>query len=199
MTLATLKGMNFSVGDVANAFKLKTADTVMEGVHKASDTLAHAAQAVSGAASRVATLQPLRSPQPPLLRARRPSPRPRQAPRPMPGGRRLDRSHAMVGRTDAAVPADCRQRHEGCRQADSAGHHTQHGHRSGQGGPEDRYRHGCSGRAVGAGCRAACGSPCRVRASRPRAAAKAPARKAAARKAPAKRSPAKKAARKTTG
>ena len=44
MTLATLKGMNFSVGDVANAFKLKTADTVMEGVHKASDTLAHAAQ-----------------------------------------------------------------------------------------------------------------------------------------------------------
>jgi hypothetical protein len=56
MTLATLKGMNFSVGDVANAFKLKTADTVMEGVHKASDTLAHAAQAVSGAASRVADI-----------------------------------------------------------------------------------------------------------------------------------------------
>ena len=56
MTLATLKGMNFSVGDVANAFKLKTADTVMDGVHKASDTLAHAAQAVSGAASRVAEM-----------------------------------------------------------------------------------------------------------------------------------------------
>ncbi len=36
MTLATLKGMNFSMGDVANAFKLKTADTVMDGVHKAS-------------------------------------------------------------------------------------------------------------------------------------------------------------------
>ena len=32
MTLATLKGMNFSMGDVANAFKLKTADTVMSGV-----------------------------------------------------------------------------------------------------------------------------------------------------------------------
>ena len=32
MTLATLKGMNFSMGDVANAFKLKTADTVMDGV-----------------------------------------------------------------------------------------------------------------------------------------------------------------------
>lgn len=54
MTLATLKGMNFSMGDVANAFKLKTADTVMEGVHKAGETLASAAQAVSGAASRVA-------------------------------------------------------------------------------------------------------------------------------------------------
>jgi len=53
MTLATLKGMNFSMGDVANAFKLKTADTVMEGVHKAGETLASAAQAVSGAASRV--------------------------------------------------------------------------------------------------------------------------------------------------
>ena len=29
MTLATLKGMNFNMGDVANAFKLKAADTVM--------------------------------------------------------------------------------------------------------------------------------------------------------------------------
>jgi len=54
MTLATLKGMNFSMGDVANAFKLKTADTVMDGVHKAGETLASAAQAVTGAASRVA-------------------------------------------------------------------------------------------------------------------------------------------------
>ena len=32
MTLATLKGMNFSMGDVANAFKLKVADTVAGGV-----------------------------------------------------------------------------------------------------------------------------------------------------------------------
>jgi hypothetical protein len=30
MTLATLKGMNFNLGDVANAFKLKAADTVNE-------------------------------------------------------------------------------------------------------------------------------------------------------------------------
>jgi hypothetical protein len=29
MTLATLKGMNFNMGDVANAFKLKAADTVV--------------------------------------------------------------------------------------------------------------------------------------------------------------------------
>src|SRR5574339_306290 len=31
MTLATLQGMNFSMGDVANALKLKTAETVSEG------------------------------------------------------------------------------------------------------------------------------------------------------------------------
>jgi len=54
MTLATLKGMNFSMGDVANAFKLKTADTVMGGVHKAGEGLAQAAQMVSGVASRAA-------------------------------------------------------------------------------------------------------------------------------------------------
>jgi hypothetical protein len=85
MTLATLKGMNFSVGDVANAFKLKTADTVMEGVHKASDTLAHAAQAVSGRlpAAWPTLAAPEELLQPPLPR-KRPS-WPRQAPRPMPG------------------------------------------------------------------------------------------------------------------
>ena len=32
MTLATLKGMNFNMGDVANAFKLKVADTLAGGV-----------------------------------------------------------------------------------------------------------------------------------------------------------------------
>jgi hypothetical protein len=37
MTLATLKGMNFNMGDVANALKLKAADTVM-GMQKAADT-----------------------------------------------------------------------------------------------------------------------------------------------------------------
>src|SRR5687768_3153347 len=35
MTLATLKGMNFNMGDVANALKLKAADTVASGVQRA--------------------------------------------------------------------------------------------------------------------------------------------------------------------
>ena len=46
MTLATLQGMNFNMGDVANALKLKTAETVATGVQKVSD----AAEAVAGAA-----------------------------------------------------------------------------------------------------------------------------------------------------
>ena len=54
MTLATLKGMNFSMGDVANALKLKTADSVMSGLHKASDTVSGAASSVSGAFQRAA-------------------------------------------------------------------------------------------------------------------------------------------------
>ncbi|HYW57097.1 MAG TPA: PhaM family polyhydroxyalkanoate granule multifunctional regulatory protein [Polaromonas sp.] len=37
MTLATLKGMNFNMGDVANAFKLKVADTVAGGIQKAAE------------------------------------------------------------------------------------------------------------------------------------------------------------------
>jgi len=52
MTLATLKGMNFSMGDVANAFKLKTADTVMGGVQKAADSARGAAGAMASAAAR---------------------------------------------------------------------------------------------------------------------------------------------------
>ncbi|MDB5890288.1 MAG: hypothetical protein JWP47_1119 [Polaromonas sp.] len=37
MTLATLKGMNFSMGDVANAFKLKVSDSLAGGVQKAAE------------------------------------------------------------------------------------------------------------------------------------------------------------------
>ena len=58
MTLATLKGMNFNFGDVANAFKLKAADSVMSGVQKiteratdAAATVGSFAGSVSGAAS----------------------------------------------------------------------------------------------------------------------------------------------------
>jgi hypothetical protein len=49
MTLATLKGMNFNMGDVANALKLKAADTVVGGVQKAAETAAGAAGAVASA------------------------------------------------------------------------------------------------------------------------------------------------------
>ena len=61
MTLATLKGMNFNMGDVANALKLKAADTVVTGVQKAAETAASAAGTVSGvagAARRKATGKP---------------------------------------------------------------------------------------------------------------------------------------------
>jgi hypothetical protein len=47
MTLATLKGMNFNMGDVANALKLKAADTMFGGVQKMSDKAADVATAVS--------------------------------------------------------------------------------------------------------------------------------------------------------
>ena len=42
MTLATLKGMNFNFGDVANAFKLKAADSVAAGVQRAADRVSEA-------------------------------------------------------------------------------------------------------------------------------------------------------------
>jgi hypothetical protein len=54
MTLATLKGMNFNMGDVANALKLKAVDTVFSGVQKLSEKAADTAQSVSDAASGAA-------------------------------------------------------------------------------------------------------------------------------------------------
>lgn len=50
MTLATLQGMNFNMGDVANALKLKTADTVVGGVQKMTEAAASAAGTVAGVA-----------------------------------------------------------------------------------------------------------------------------------------------------
>lgn len=52
MTLATLKGMNVNMGELANAFKLKPADTLMGGVQKAADAMAGAADAMNQSAAR---------------------------------------------------------------------------------------------------------------------------------------------------
>jgi len=51
MTLATLKGMNFNIGDMANAFKLKAADSLYSGVHRVTDTAASTAKTLSDAAA----------------------------------------------------------------------------------------------------------------------------------------------------
>ena len=58
MTLATLKGMNFSMGDVAYALKLKTADSVMSGLHKAGVTVVGAASTMSGVVQRATGTPP---------------------------------------------------------------------------------------------------------------------------------------------
>ncbi|MDD2712229.1 MAG: hypothetical protein PHU77_04845 [Simplicispira sp.] len=52
MTLATLQGMNFNMGDVANAFKLKTTDSLMGGVQKFGETLAGAAHSFASPTAR---------------------------------------------------------------------------------------------------------------------------------------------------
>ena len=48
---ATLKGMNFNMGDVANALKLKAADTMFSGVQKVSEKAADTARTISGVAA----------------------------------------------------------------------------------------------------------------------------------------------------
>jgi hypothetical protein len=52
MTLATLKGMNFNIGDVATAFKLKAADTVASSMQKVSDTAAATVKTVTEVADQ---------------------------------------------------------------------------------------------------------------------------------------------------
>jgi methyl-accepting chemotaxis protein len=52
MTLATLKGMNFNMGDVANAFKLKAADTVASGMQKVSEKAAATVKSVAEVAEQ---------------------------------------------------------------------------------------------------------------------------------------------------
>ncbi|MDE2417967.1 MAG: hypothetical protein KGN32_09190 [Burkholderiales bacterium] len=51
MTLATLKGMNFNLGDVANALKLKAADSVYSGVQKVTEKAANTAKTISDVAT----------------------------------------------------------------------------------------------------------------------------------------------------
>jgi hypothetical protein len=53
MTLATLKGMNFNMGDVANALKLKATESVYSGINKVTETAADTARTLSQVASAV--------------------------------------------------------------------------------------------------------------------------------------------------
>ncbi|OGB31095.1 MAG: hypothetical protein A3F78_00725 [Burkholderiales bacterium RIFCSPLOWO2_12_FULL_61_40] len=51
MTLNTLKGMNFNIADVANALKLKAADSVYSGVQRVSERAASTAKTIADVAS----------------------------------------------------------------------------------------------------------------------------------------------------
>ena len=51
MTLSTLKSMNFNLGDVANALKLKAADSVMSGMHRVGETAASTAKTIADVAT----------------------------------------------------------------------------------------------------------------------------------------------------
>ena len=56
MTLATLKGMNFNIGDVANAFKLKAAESVASSVQKVSERSAATVKTVSDVAEQTQSM-----------------------------------------------------------------------------------------------------------------------------------------------
>ncbi len=51
MTLSTLKGMNFNIGDMANALKLKAADSVYTGVQRVTERASSTAKTISDAAT----------------------------------------------------------------------------------------------------------------------------------------------------
>ncbi len=53
MTLAALKGMNFNIGDMANALKLKAADSVATSMQRVTERAASTAKSISNAASSV--------------------------------------------------------------------------------------------------------------------------------------------------
>ncbi|HSN79583.1 MAG TPA: PhaM family polyhydroxyalkanoate granule multifunctional regulatory protein [Rhodoferax sp.] len=52
MTLATLKGMNFNIGDMANAFKLKAADTVASGMQRVTEKASATVHSVAEVAEK---------------------------------------------------------------------------------------------------------------------------------------------------
>ena len=93
MTLATLKGMNFNMGDVANAFKLKAADTVMSGLHKAAGAASSVSDVLRPAAAPAAAPEPAVAPAPepapapaPKAEARKPAKGSKAAAKAAPGG-----------------------------------------------------------------------------------------------------------------
>lgn len=55
MTLATLQGMNLSMGELANALKVNAVDAMASGAKKMSEATGAAADKVSGAAEKVAS------------------------------------------------------------------------------------------------------------------------------------------------
>lgn len=63
MTLNTLKGMNFNIGDVANALKLKAADSVYSGVQRVSERAANTAKTIADAANGKEKAAKARKPQ----------------------------------------------------------------------------------------------------------------------------------------
>jgi len=69
MTLATLKGMNFNMGDLANAFKLKATETVASTVQKAAEKTAEKAADVASTAAA----QPPEDPAKPKAKAKKPA------------------------------------------------------------------------------------------------------------------------------
>ena len=138
MTLATLKGMNFNMGDVANAFKLKVGDSVAGGMQRMSrhgQELSRGWKFPRRPSRRTRPMpsraKPLQNPPAPRLK---PS---RSACRRQRGG-----PDAVVGRADPAVPDHCRRSDEGSRQDHRPGCHQEHGHRNRQGRRENRHRHG---------------------------------------------------------
>ncbi len=56
MTLATLKGMNFNIGEMANVMKMKAEDTLFSGVQKVSEKAATTSKTISEMAAEAEAL-----------------------------------------------------------------------------------------------------------------------------------------------